>query len=164
MQNAGFKQAVEVVRREVVDEVLVRRCGYRERCVHWMGYGQGGETALACALASSTRSVKGSSDTIVEFGSVISVGGPLLAEIIAPKGRSPTPVLLLGGSLNSVVTSSSLKHTRERFQVGEYHQWKGNMGDGMPVDREEMMPLMKVWGRRMRSVGGVPEGSVPTGG
>jgi len=73
-----------------------------------------------------------------------------------------TPVLLLGGSTNSIVTPSSVSKLKDVFEFAEYKQWK-KAGDGMPSNREEMLPIMQFFAQRLRSRRGVPEGSVEIG-
>lgn len=41
----------------------------------------------------------------------------------------------------------------------EYHQWK-KADDSIPQNREEAMPMMQFFARRLRSQKGVPEGSL----
>lgn len=48
---------------------------------------------------------------------------------------------------------------RERFQDVEYVKW-AKSEDSMPRSREEMLPIMKFFARRLRSRAGVPEGAV----
>ena len=44
----------------------------------------------------------------------------------------------------------------------EYHKWD-RAGDGMPRNRDEMLPIMRFFARRLRSRKGVPEGSIEVG-
>jgi len=73
-----------------------------------------------------------------------------------------TPVLICAGSNESSVTSSSedkLKRTFEYVEVKRYRR----PGDNMPNSRDEMMPIMQFFSRRLRSTKGVPKGSVELG-
>lgn len=157
--DAGFKTSRDVVLKRVVEEVLVGKCGFAYRNILFYGFGQGGMTALDTVFAKSD----------VEFGGVVSVGGRLSSSSISSssidssdgirKKKSSTPVLVLGGSRSTQVTRSAVDGLKERFSDVEYVKWvKGE--DSMPRSREEMLPIMKFFARRLRSRAGVPEGAV----
>jgi hypothetical protein len=99
-------------------------------------------------------------DTNGELGGIISIGAGLPSE--APGSLEPkckTPVLICAGSDQSAVTTSSedkLKHLFEHVEIQRYRK----PGDSMPSNRDEMMPIMQFFSRRLRSTKGVPEGSV----
>ena len=73
-----------------------------------------------------------------------------------------TPILLVGGSKGSIVAKDAVKATIGTFEYVDYHQWK-KADDGMPQIREEALPIMQFFARRLRSRKGVPEGSVEIG-
>jgi predicted esterase len=130
--------------------VLRGKCGYEERNIHFLGYGQGGMLALFLAASQ-----------LVEYGGCISVGGSLPSSSASSssssiKTKSPTPILICGGNSNTKITKSAVENVKARFRDVEYVRWERG-GDGMPERREEMLPLMRFWGRRLRM--GVPEGS-----
>ena len=95
-----------------------------------------------------------------ELGGVISIGAGLPSDApasLSPKNR--TPVLVCAGSDGSSVTSSSedkLKHNFESVEIRRYRK----SGDTMPNNRDEMMPIMQFFSRRLKSNKGDPEGSV----
>lgn len=96
----------------------------------------------------------------------MSIGGgiPSSARLVSGS-KSKTPVLLLGGS-RGVFSSSgatAVKSVEGTFHSVEYHQWR-KMDDGMPKNREEALPMMKFFARRLLSRKGVPEGAVEIGG
>ncbi len=129
------------------------KCGYKAREIVLFGYGQGGMAALAVAASMAGE----------ELGGVVSVGGPLPVSVSSvPVKKSKTPVLVLGGSARTLVTSSAVARLRSVFEAVEYERWKKS-GDGMPTNREEMLPIMQFFARRLRSRRGVPEGSVELG-
>lgn len=73
--------------------------------------------------------------------------------------KCKTPVLVCAGSDQSAVTSSSedkLKHVFEFVEIKRYRR----PGDNMPNSRDEMMPIMQFFSRRLKSVKGVLKGSV----
>lgn len=94
-----------------------------------------------------------------ELGGIISIGGALPAEILTSGTKRRTFILILGGSSQTLVTQRALTRLREGFQFVEYTKWS-KAGDGMAKSREEMMPIMQFFSRRLRSRQGVPEGSV----
>ncbi|KAI5293787.1 hypothetical protein KEM52_005233 [Ascosphaera acerosa] len=103
-----------------------------------------------------------------ELGGVIAIGAVLPLSATRPNapypGKAKTAVLLVGGSgtgaSNALADSSGVKRTQQAFGAVEVVRWRDRKGDGMPRNREEMLPLMQFLARRLRSRHGVPEGSV----
>jgi len=173
--DAGFKQSTQLL-QGVVLTALVEKCGYRLREIVFFGFGQGGMAALNAAgttygqhnrsIAKKT-SVKlhesAKPESSAELGGVVSIGGPLPAE--APASIDPkckTPVLVCAGSDASLVTSGSetkLRHCFDHVEIKRYRK----PGDSMPSNRDEMMPIVQFFARRLRSTKGVPKGSVDVG-
>jgi predicted esterase len=174
--DAGFSKAAMQI-QEVLGVVLKGEkeggAGFEARDVYFLGLGQGGMVALG--VAEGAR---------VEFGGVISVGGRVpasctpfrerLASIpsisssssssslssVSSSSKAQTPILLCGGSMATAVTQSAVTTARERFQSVEYVKW-ARPGDGMPGNREEMLPVMRFLARRLRMA--APEGMVEVG-
>lgn len=144
--DAGFG-TVEKVFGEVIKGVLMEKCGYPARNIVFLGFGQGGMAALHIA-----------SSFAEEFGGVVSIGGRLPSSSKSGS-KSKTPVLVCGGSRSGQVTKSAIERLKERFVDVEYVKWAKNE-DSMPKSREEMLPVMKFFARRLRSRAGVPEGAV----
>ncbi|KAL2001843.1 hypothetical protein VTN02DRAFT_1134 [Thermoascus thermophilus] len=169
--DAGFARATRLVVEDVVRGVLVRRCGYRLRDVLVLGFGQGGMVGLAAArelgrvprVSSADDNEEGEKankgSEAGELAGVISLGAPfpLSGSTTGPKNR--TPVLLVASRDSAAVTDSAVQRTREGFEFVELHRW-ARRGDGMPRSREEMMPVMQFFARRLRSRQGVPEDAV----
>ena len=146
---AGFSRATRLIGEEVIVKLLMQKCGFKPRHVLLFGSGQGGMAALATAKAFDG-----------ELGGVVSVGGPLPSTSMLVNGpKITTPVLLLGGSKGATALGNGIKRTRGTFEYVEHHQWKKN-DDSMPKNREEALPMMQFFARRLRSHRGVPEGSV----
>jgi hypothetical protein len=98
--------------------------------------------------------------TTGELGGVISIGGPLPSE--APAGlvsKCKTPVLVCAGSDRSVVTPTAEDKLKRLFEFTEIKRYRKS-GDSMPSNRDEMMPIMQFFSRRLKSTKGVPKGSV----
>jgi predicted esterase len=146
--DSGFEKGVRILDGDVVS-VLKEKCGYEERNIHFLGYGQGGMLALLLVA-----------EKLVEYGGCISIGGALPSSSSSSsssiKTKAPTPVLICGGNSNTRITRSRVEEVKGRFREVEYVRWERG-GDGMPARREEMLPLMRFWGRRLRMGG--PEGS-----
>ncbi|KAI9830354.1 MAG: hypothetical protein M1819_005735 [Sarea resinae] len=146
--DTGFQKARRVIAEDIIRKGLMETCGYQAREILIFGFGQGGMAGLAAATA------------LPELSGVISVGGPLPSSIVAPTGKKfKTPVLLLGGSSRTLISDSAVTRLKDSFEFVEYKQWKKS-GDGMPSNRDEMLPMMQFFARRLRSRRGVPEGSV----
>jgi predicted esterase len=150
--DAGFNTASKILLESVVKEVLIGKCGYPARNILFLGFGQGGMAAL--------QAVAKAGEEEAEFGGVVSIGGRLPASFSeSAKGKSKTPILVLAGSRSSEITRSAVDGLKERFGEVEYVKWvKGD--DSMPRNREEMLPIMKFFARRLRSRAGVPEEAV----
>ena len=146
--DTGFSKAVTTVREEVIEKGLVKECRYEPRDIMLFGFGQGGMAALAVAASMSE-----------ELGGVVSIGGPSPASIQPRSGKSKTPVLLLGGASKTLVTTSAIDNLERIYQNMDYHKWS-KPGDGMPKSREEMLPIMRFFSKRLRSRKCMPEGSV----
>ena len=145
--DTGFTKAIRIIKDDIIENGLVAKCGYKHREIMLFGFGQGAMAAIA-ATASMTE----------ELGGLISIGGPLPASCKHAKGLT-TPILVLGGSSNTLITRTALTNLKTSFQNVEYHKWS-KAGDGMPGSREEMLPIMRFFARRLKSRKGVPEGSV----
>ena len=145
--DTGFSQIIRVLKEDVIQETLIRKCGYQPREIILFGFGQGAMAAMATA-----------SSMFEELGGVISIGGPL-PTLSHPSKGSKTPVLVLGGSSSTCITRTVVEKLKAAFTDVEYHKWS-KIGDGMPSNREEMLPIMRFLAGRLRSRKGVPEGSL----
>ncbi|KAL4967758.1 alpha/beta hydrolase [Aspergillus stella-maris] len=164
--DAGFAKSTKLLLEKIIRDVLVEKCGYKSRDIMILGFGQGGMLGLVLAeeLSSSSSSSSSSSDS-GEMGGMISIGAPYPLTLSSKpksqdkKSKSRTPILILSGRDSEVVTESAIKRTKDVFEFVETHEYK-RRGDTMPRSREEMMPVMRFFGRRLRSWTGVPEGAV----
>lgn len=146
--DAGFSTSQKIL-TEVAKDILMGKCGYPPRNILLLGFGQGGMAALHLA-----------SNFGLELGGVVSIGGRLPASSkVGGKGKSKTPVLVCGGSRSSQVTKSAIEGLKERFVDVEYVKWD-KREDSMMKSREEALPVMKFFARRLRSRAEVPEGAI----
>lgn len=146
--DTGFAKAIKTIGRDMIEDTLVKKCGYQPRDIMLFGLGQGGMVAMALAVS-----------MIVELAGVVSIGGPRPTSVQPHAKKSRTPVLLLGGSSKTLVTRSVVDGLKGTYSHAEYHRWS-KIGDGMPQNREEMLPIMRFLSRRLGSRKGVPQGSV----
>ncbi|KAF9633050.1 putative phospholipase carboxylesterase superfamily protein [Lasiodiplodia theobromae] len=154
--DAGFKTAARLLLDDVVRGVLVQKCGYALRDVVLFGFAQGGMAALQVAAE------LGKADGEQELGGVVSVGGAVPAGASLSEGSTKkfkTPVLLCKAARGSSVSDSAVKRLKDSFEFAEVKDWK-RVGDGMPSNRDEMLPIMQFFARRLKSMKGVPQGAV----
>ncbi|KAL4988730.1 Alpha/Beta hydrolase protein [Aspergillus falconensis] len=160
--DAGFEKATKLLLDTVINDVLVKKCGYRLQEILIWGFGQGG--MLGVVLAQTLNEQSGSGSEGGELGGVISIGAPYPLSLTGKaknggKGKSRTPILLVHGRDSEVMTESAVKRTKDVFDFVEVHEYR-RRGDTMPRSREEMTPIMRFLGRRLRSWQGIPEGAV----
>ena len=148
--DSGFTKVTQILKEDVIKSGLIAKCGYSIRDIMMLGFGQGGMIALATACSMTE-----------ELGGVISIGGPLPSSAASSPAVS-TPVILLGGSSNTLVTRTAVANVKNNFRNVEYHKWD-RPGDAMPRNRSEMLPIMRFFARRLKTRKGVPEGSVEIG-
>jgi predicted esterase len=149
--DTGFKNSTRLILEHIIRKGLVAKCGYQTREILIFGFAQGGMVALQTAAELDEG----------ELGGVISIGGTLSMSVPlrALQNKSKTPVLVCKASKGSAVTDGAVSRLKDAFSFVEVKEWKKN-GDGMPSNREEMLPIMQLFARRLRSTGGVPAGSV----
>ncbi|KIV86553.1 hypothetical protein PV11_02156 [Exophiala sideris] len=153
-QDSPVARAVQIIAHDVIVDVLINKFKYRADHIHLFGFGQGGSVAVSAPLHPSLSSIS--------LGSVISIGGYLpqsTATTSSTKNR--TPVLLLSGSRSVLASpeSSPLKRVKSAYEFVTYHQWK-KADDSMPKNRDEVLPMMQFWARRLKSRRGVPDDAV----
>lgn len=163
--DAGFGRAGKTIVQDVVRGVLVGKCGYSLREMLVFGFGQGGMVGLNVARELGVSSSGSDQKTSGELSGVISIGAPYplsassMAGNTTSSGKNRTPVLLVAGRDSSAVTDGAVQRTKQVFEFVEVHRY-ARKGDGMPRNRDEMLPVMQFFARRLRSMKGVPEGSV----
>lgn len=156
--DAGFALATKVLVTEVLRDTLLGKCGYRAREILVLGFGQGGMLGLLGAREFA-RSVQAQGDEDRSLAGVVSIGAPypLSGSTVGEKSRMP--VLLVAGRESPDVTEGTVRRTKQVFEFVEVHRYS-RRDDGMPRNRDEMMPVMQFFARRLRSWQGVPEGSM----
>lgn len=114
--------------------------------------------ARELGLSSSTASAEEKEP----LAGVISIGAPYPLSGKRSGSKNRTPVLLVSGRDSAVVSDGAVTRTKEVFEFVELSRYS-RKGDGMPSNRDEMLPVMQFFARRLRSRQGVPEGSVELG-
>ena len=152
--DTGFRASTRLVLDKVILEGLVRKCGYRTRDIMLFGFAQGGMVGLQVAAELQEDKTDG-------LGGVISVGGilPLSLPLAALEKKSRTPIVVCKAYKNSAVTAGAVSKLKHAFEFVEIKEWRSDR-DRMPTNRDEMLPIMQFFARRLRSTRGVPTGSV----
>lgn len=149
--DTGFKASTRLLLDSVIREGLMGKCGYKARQIMIFGFAQGGMVGLQAAAELTGD----------ELGGVISIGGvvPLSLSMQALQKKCRTLVLVCKAARGSAVTEGAEAKLKDAFEFVEIKEWK-KKGDSMPSSREEMMPIMQFFARRLRSTRGVPAGSI----
>ena len=113
------------------------------------GFGQGGYLALNCAVALGEE----------ELGGVVSIGGIVPSTVSLPSKKNRTPVIVCKGNRKSAVSDEAIDRLKHAFEFLEVKEWP-KTGDGMPSNKDEMLPIMQFFARRLKSTRGIPQGSV----
>ncbi|KAJ5350992.1 hypothetical protein N7541_008719 [Penicillium brevicompactum] len=158
--DAGLTRATKTLVTDVVRETLVRKCGYALREIMILGFGQGGMAGLAVARELGLKSNEG--HEAGALSGVISIGAPYPLSGSRTGDKNRSPVLLVSGRDSVAVSDEAVRRTKQVFEFVEVSRY-ARKGDGMPSSREEMLPVMQFFARRLRSRQGVPEGSVEIG-
>ncbi|KAK7555218.1 phospholipase/Carboxylesterase superfamily protein [Phyllosticta paracitricarpa] len=160
----AFSATLRLVLDDVLRGVLLapEKCGYRPRSVVLFGYAQGAMAALHVAVEFANSCSSSSSSADAELGGVVAVGGglPSCSPLLPVDAKARTPVLVCKAARNSAVSPAQLQRVRDAFDPVEVREWNRPGGDGMPRNRDEMLPIMQFFARRLRSVRGVPAGAV----
>ncbi|KAL1302971.1 hypothetical protein AAFC00_003288 [Neodothiora populina] len=147
--DGGFKKQSPRIRQSIIQRTLIQICAYKPREIFLFGFGQGGMLALDIAASTPTS----------ELGGIISIGGALPSSTTPPANKIKTPVLVAHGIDSPWLApqaTDQLKRVFESVTINKYRR----QGDSMPQNRDEMMPVMRFFGSRLRSTAGVPEGSI----
>ncbi len=143
---------------DAIVNVLMKKCHFSPGAIHLFGFGQGGSLALSIPLHESMTKLPA-------LGGVISIGGPLpLSADHAINTKSRTPICLLGGRKGAFMkdSQSPIKRLKTLYEIVEFHEWK-KVADSMPKNREEALPMMQFFGRRLRDRRGIPDDFVEIG-
>ncbi|RKF80418.1 putative hydrolase C9G1.08c [Golovinomyces cichoracearum] len=155
--DGGFSRAISSLEEIVLN--LQHRCGFEERDILILGFGQGASVGLGF-IAKMEREEK----PVSGFGGIVAIGGGLPKETLywipdTPSAKLKTPLLICGGNSKTNVTQEVISTLKARFADMRYVKWE-KKGDEMPKNRQEMLPIMEFFARRIRSRAGVPHDAV----
>lgn len=143
--DPGFERAGSLVMKELVQGVLIGKCGWDLDDIIIFGFGQGGSLALSIAsqLRNTGRVVDVTNHPITvektRLKGIVSIGGPLppsAIPTISIRDKSTTPVLLCQ------LDRDAIEYANKEFSNVKTVNWK-RRDVGMPQNREEMFPIMK---------------------
>lgn len=186
--DSGFTKSTPLLLEKLIRQCLIEKCGYRSREVLLFGFGQGGMVALDVAArfehgtqqqqpspltggslkmgltdykpSNPTGDPRDGFESQEELGGVISIGGHIPHTTPSRKnGKYKSPILLCKARSKSAVKEHHIDGLRDMFEYVQVVEWKKAV-DSMPSSRDEMIPIMEFFSRRLRSMKGVPEGSV----
>ncbi|KAJ5104604.1 hypothetical protein NUU61_001951 [Penicillium alfredii] len=167
--DAGLTRSTATLVDDVIRGCLLGKCGYALREIIVLGFGQGGMAGLVAARELGLG--RGSSEQQDQLqqqqqqqqtgalAGVISIGAPYPLSGSRAGAKNRSPVLLVAGRDSVAVSDAAVRRTEEVFEFVELSRY-ARKGDGMPSNRDEMLPVMQFFARRLRSRQGVPEGSV----
>lgn len=138
-ESSGLLRSSRLILEIVIKDGLIRKCFFPPRNIVIIGQSQGGTVSLASAASWND----------IEFGGVISIGGPLPPLFQPPSpSKARTPALVLGGEMGSVV-SAALRQIRDSFLEIE-DQIKSNADDTVPKSKDEIKPILDFLAHRLR--------------
>ncbi|KAI1438523.1 alpha/beta-hydrolase [Xylaria sp. CBS 124048] len=156
--DPGFSKAEQLILEKLVRTTLVGTCGWETNDILLFGFGQGGSLALGLSsrLRTTERLVdvtEGEVTTGTTFKGVVSIGGELPSSMIptlSARGKARTPVLICHGRNSESVDTDAIELLRREFVDVREVKWK-KADDGMPKNREEMLPIMQFFAERLRA-------------
>jgi len=138
-ESSGLLRSSLLILEIVIRDGLIRKCFFLPRNIAIIGESQGGTVSLALAASWNT----------IEFGGIISIGGPLSPLFQTPSpSKARTPVLVLGGEMGNVV-STALRQIQDNFLEVE-DQIKSNSEDTVPKSKEEIKPILDFLAHRLQ--------------
>ncbi|KAF5126033.1 putative hydrolase C9G1.08c [Metarhizium anisopliae] len=148
--DPGFARASGLVVRELIEGVLVDKCGWEMGDVLLFGFGQGGSLALGMAAqlaAERVVDVSASGEGGRAFKGVVSIGGGLPGSMVSARrdgDKSDTHVLAcqVDGDMEDGI--------RQEFKNVQVVRWGGGEVR-MPRDRGEVLPVMRFFADRLTS-------------
>lgn len=156
--DPGFAKAEELVLGKLVRETLVATCGWQTNDILLFGFGQGG--SLALGLSSRLRNgekvvdvTEGQITTGIAFKGAVSIGGQLpfsMIPTLSARPKARTPILICYGRSSESLDSYAVELLKKEFSDVREVKWR-KPDDGMPKNREEMLPIMQFFAERLRA-------------
>ncbi|GAP89084.1 putative phospholipase carboxylesterase superfamily protein [Rosellinia necatrix] len=156
--DPGFSKAENIILEKLVRGTLVGACGWETNDISLFGFGQGGSLALGLSsrLRNSERIVdvtEGERNAGRAFKGVVSIGGQLPVSMIptlSARDKARTPVLICHGRNSESLDSDAVELLMKEFVDVREVKW-AKADDGMPKNREEMLPIMQFFAERLRA-------------
>ncbi|KAI1823162.1 alpha/beta-hydrolase [Xylaria intraflava] len=156
--DPGFSKAQQLILEELVRKTLIGTCGWETNDILLFGFGQGGSLALGLSsrLRNGERIVdvtEGGITNGAAFKGVVSIGGGLPSSMIptlSAREKARTPALICHGRNSESVDVDAIELLRQEFVDIREVKWT-KADDGMPKNREEMLPIMQFFAERLRA-------------
>ncbi|KAI1404531.1 alpha/beta-hydrolase [Hypoxylon fuscum] len=155
--DPGFSKAEQLVWGKLIRDTLVEKCGWETNDILLFGFGQGG--SLALGLSSRIRQGEKVIDVTERnistgsiFKGVVTIGGPLPASMIpslSAREKSRTPALVCHGRSSESIDEDAMDVLKKEFVDVREVKWKKH-DDGMPKNKDEMLPIMQFFAERLR--------------
>lgn len=137
--DEGFIHTSRVILEDIIQDGLMAKCGFDPRDIVVLGHGQGGMAALAATA----------SWNCIEFGGVVSLGGPMPGYVQLPSGvKAKTPALIYGGARGDI-TPAALQQIGETFSFTDHHTLPGGH-DTVPLSDKEIAPMLEFFAHRLK--------------
>lgn len=137
--DEGFMNTSRVILKDLIQDGLMAKCSFHPRDIVILGLGQGGMAALAATA----------SWNCVEFGGVVSFGGPMPGYVQLPFDvKAKSPALIYGGARGDV-TPTALQQIQENFSFTDHHI-SPTGHDIVPLSDQEIKPLLEFFAHRLR--------------
>ena len=137
--DEGFINTSRVILEDIIQDVLLAKCRFHPREIVILGHGQGGMAALAATACWNC----------IEFGGVVSLGGPMPAHVQVPSNiKAKTPVLIYGGARGDIALAA-LQQILENFSCTDHYDPPSGH-DTIPLSEEEIAPLLEFFAHRLR--------------
>ncbi|KAI0911200.1 Alpha/Beta hydrolase protein [Ustulina deusta] len=156
--DPGFSGAEQLLLEKLIRETIVGTCGWETSDILLFGFGQGG--SLALSLSSKLRNggrvmdvTGGERATGVAFKGAVSIGGQLpssMTPTLSVRSKARTPVLVCHGRNSGSLDDDAVELLKKEFVDVREVKWM-KADDGMPKNREEMLPIMQFFAERLRA-------------
>lgn len=136
--DEGFIRTSRVILEDIVQDGLMAKCSFHPRDIVVLGHGQGGMAALAATA----------SWNCIEFGGVVSFGGPMPGYVQLPFNvKAKTPALIYGGARGDI-TPTAIQQIQENFSFTDHHIPPSGH-DTVPLSDKEIAPLLEFFAHRL---------------
>ena len=136
--DEGFVNTSRVLLEDIIRDGLMAKCSFNPRDIVVLGHGQGGMAALAATACWNC----------IEFGGVISFGGPMPGYVQLPLGiKAKTPALVYGAT-HGDITPTALQHIKDNFSFTDHHIPPSGH-DTIPISDVELCPLLNFFAHRL---------------